>query len=191
MVPDRRVRIVWKIGRARVRIFLSRGVARELPDRAWIVEGIGLHKMQINHAELSALAEQVLQAGKQFSFSAYGSSMSPFIRDGDIVFLEQPSIYEVGDVAMLRGDSGLLLHRIVRIDDEGVTTRGDGMSQSDPGVAPYSALLGKVIRVSGAGFNFHLKPPFSRLLAAPRFADYVVCNRVFRTFGKLLLYLLR
>ena len=150
-----------------------------------------MHKLQINHAELSAIAGKVLQAGKQLSFVAYGTSMSPFIKDGDTVFLEQPTTYMVGDVVMLRCESGLLLHRIVGIGAEGVATRGDGMSQRDPGAAPRGALLGKVVRVSGAGFNFHLKPPFSRLLADPRFADYVLCNRGFRKVGRLLLPLLR
>ena len=150
-----------------------------------------MHKQQINHGDLSALAEQVLQSGKRFSFRAHGTSMSPFIRDGDIVFLEQPPEYSVGDVVMLRGDGSIVLHRIVAMDGSGITTRGDGMLQCDPGTAAPAALLGKVVRVSGAGCNFHLRPPFSRLLANPRFADHILRNPFVRYVGRLLLPLLR
>lgn len=108
------------------------------------------------------IAEDILGRGERFRFRANGSSMFPFIKDGDSVTITTcGESVSTGDVVLLKTATGrLLLHRIVRKLEFGVVTMGDALL-SDDGVTLYRDILGKAERVSGNGYNFHLTPPFS------------------------------
>ncbi len=140
----------------------------------------------ISHAALQDIATTVLQAGNDLRFQAHGNSMAPFIRDGDTIHLRNRASYNRGDVVLLTNDQVLLVHRIVRKDQHGVITRGDACTHDDPGPVDIAEILGKVYKVSGSGYNYHLHPPVSRLLAMPFFARHVFRNRFVRTIGKIL-----
>lgn len=143
-----------------------------------------MRKLPINRAELEDIAAAVLQAGSIFTFRASGTSMSPFIRDGDTVYLKQDPPYEVGDVVLAKGGGGITLHRIVTVHGRGVITKGDGAGRPDPGTVSMDGILGKAYKVSGQGLNFHLRPPFSRVLAHPFFVKHVLASRFLRPIGK-------
>jgi len=141
---------------------------------------------QLKHSDFRDIARTVLQTGNNLRFQAHGNSMAPFIRDGDTIHLQQCASYARGDVVLLRNKHMLLVHRIVTITKTGVITRGDASLYEDPGPVNTGEILGKVCRVSGRGYNYHLRPPFSRLMAIPFFATYLFRNRVVRKIGKLL-----
>ena len=147
--------------------------------------------IKANQTELSELAGSVLSTGKLFGFRAHGTSMSPFIRDGDTIYLQRTEPYRVGDVVMARSPAGATVHRIVRISGTTITTRGDGMRDDDPDPVAPEAILGKVVKISGAGTNFHLHPPFNRLIAHPFIARHLLQNRLFRKVGRQVLRVLR
>ncbi len=137
------------------------------------------------------LAAEVLRKGKTIPFVASGPSMSPLIADGDTVILWQIARIRVGDVVLLRSPSGLpMLHRVVRKMKDSVVTRGDACLEDDEPV-PFASVVGRAIRVSGRGYNFHLTFPFSYLiglgiLRPSRFRRYPVLRSVLKRLARLL-----
>lgn len=103
---------------------------------------------------LVGLTREVLDRGLPFRFSAPGFSMSPFIRDGDVITL---ALYQAGScraghvVAFVRPDTGcLVVHRVVAVSETGCRIRGDNSPEED-GEIPHSQILGRVTRVERAG----------------------------------------
>ena len=66
--------------------------------------------------------------GKTVTLPLRGNSMRPFLKDGrDKALLTLPTNPQVGDAVLARiGHSRYVLHRIVDIDGQRVTLRGDG-----------------------------------------------------------------
>ena len=103
------------------------------------------------------LAGELLRDGGSVRFRAHGRSMQPFIRDGDIVIVEQAdaATLRVGDV-VLRGSpgGGATVHRIVRQERRDGhpqwVTRGDALFAEDP-VSPGSSILGRVCALERRG----------------------------------------
>jgi len=85
------------------------------------------------------LAHELLTGGSEIRFEARGASMSPAIRDGEIVRVRQASAEELrrGDIVLIKVEGGLRLHRLVVADVERdvFITRGDCGLQDDPAVA--------------------------------------------------------
>ena len=79
------------------------------------------------------MAFDLLSRGQPIRFIARGRSMWPNIIDGDEVRIDplwrSPM---VGDVALITGDGGVLLHRIVATSMDGAfVTQGDSLPQRD------------------------------------------------------------
>ena len=149
-----------------------------------------MREIIVNHQNLEEIAQEILQRGKMFAFTAQGTSMSPFIRDGDMIQIKQQPRYHVGDVVLLKTQFGLLVHRIITLSPAGVLTRGDNSPANDHGPIGLESILGRVIRVHGSGLNFHLCRPFSYLLAIVSFRRYADITFV-RALGKAVLGLTR
>jgi signal peptidase I len=79
-------------------------------------------------------------------------SMWPALREGDLVFIQgaEKSDLAVGDVVVYRNDGGpgFTIHRIVRLDEETFTTKGDANFENDKPV-PYGRLVGRNLTVLG------------------------------------------
>ncbi|MGD0567241.1 MAG: C25 family cysteine peptidase [Candidatus Sulfotelmatobacter sp.] len=79
-----------------------------------------------------------LQAGLRVRFQARGASMSPAIRDGEMVYVKPASQARLrrGDIVLVKSDYGFRLHRLVRADSRRnvFITRGDCGQQNDPAV---------------------------------------------------------
>ncbi len=144
-----------------------------------------LKKLHLRQAEFRALATTLLEDGNVLCFRAYGNSMSPFIGNGDTVHIKRAQSYRRGDVVFLRNKLVLLVHRIISVSEVGIMTRGDASACQDPGPVDHSAILGKVYKVSGTGYNYHLRPPFSHLMAITFFSQQLFKNPVIRKVGKL------
>ena len=112
------------------------------------------------------LLEEVLKSGKGITFMAKGDSMSPFIRHGDNITvrpLDRP--LRVGDVVLVRSaGGGALVHRVVSVRHGTLVTRGDASGVNDP-PCRLEDVLGRVVRVEGKGYNFHLDFPYGYLIA--------------------------
>ncbi len=94
-----------------------------------------MREIILKQAEIAELFADILARGGTFSFRAHGSSMSPFIRNGDILFIEpvEAAALKVGDVALFQsiGDR-LIAHRVVSKNIKRnrvvLTMRGDAVS---------------------------------------------------------------
>lgn len=104
-------------------------------------------KRTISGTGFTVLMAAVLEKGVPFRFTAPGHSMSPFIRDGDVITVA-PGRIRFGDaVAFVNPHGGkLTVHRVVRISRDGYLIKGDNTSEPD-GTVPRTSLLGRVVRV--------------------------------------------
>ena len=71
-------------------------------------------------------------------------SMEPTIAVDELIIVKAEDSYETGDVVVYQTGKILVVHRIVRIDGETVTTRGDA-NNVDDGAIELAQIKGKVI----------------------------------------------
>jgi len=120
--------------------------------------------------DLLGLMRQVLDRGLLFRFRARGWSMSPFIRDGDVISIaplgkKDPRVGDV--VAFTHPDNDhLILHRLVGIHNSTYLIQGDNLFCSPDGLIPVNALLGKVTKVEREGRTVVLGMGPERVLIA-------------------------
>lgn len=97
-----------------------------------------------------------------------GSSMSPAIKDGDLVTIEPIPDGRInqGDIILYqsRFDTAVI-HRVVRIErssnDRTVITRGDAATQNDLAI-PFTQILGRVKHIERAGERIRMIQPMSK-----------------------------
>jgi signal peptidase I len=120
-----------------------------------------MREVGLTYIEFSDISAQVLNNGGSFSFQAHGSSMYPFICDGDILTVKQVeySGLKVGDIIFYKSLADrLVVHRIVgekkQTDQQFFLTRGDALLHND-GWIYYDRVLGKVVSIQqGKKFIF-------------------------------------
>ncbi len=104
---------------------------------------------------LVGLMRAVLARGRSFRFCARGWSMSPFIRDGDVITIApvQPKSRArasgVGQVVAFLNPSSqrLVVHRVIGRREAGFVLQGDNMQGSVVDQAGASDVIGRVVRV--------------------------------------------
>lgn len=99
------------------------------------------------------LMEAVLEKNVPFRFSASGSSMAPFIREGDAITIAPlPLQLRRGDVVAFVNvlSNQLMVHRIIHTSPAGYLIKGDNNSVPD-GLMPASSIIGRVVRVMRRG----------------------------------------
>jgi signal peptidase I len=85
-----------------------------------------------------------------------GNSMAPLLQDGDLAVVRKRPWYEVGDIVLYRDDrrgtDKLFLHRIVGIEGDRFTLKGDANGFTDPAKPAKSAIIGELwFHTSGKG----------------------------------------
>ena len=127
------------------------------PSQEWVAPAYSQRgsSRSLSVPELVGLTREILHRGVPFRFSAPGTSMSPFIRDGDIITIApcDPATCRPGDVVgfVRPPDSqAFVVHRVVALEDGGCRIRGDN-TREDDGIIPYDCIAGRVIRVERAG----------------------------------------
>jgi len=131
-----------------------------------------------------ALSRELLQSGMPVRFEAHGASMSPCIRDGQIVHVTPVIVSKLrkNDIVLTKGDRGFLLHRLVVIepDKNFFITRGDCGMENDPAVSG-DQILGivvakeirfgrKIVRMRLTGFGAMFSEILLRFAACGRSA---------------------
>lgn len=114
------------------------------------------------------LMTAVLARGASFRFQARGFSMSPFIRDGDVLTLAPaPQRIRLGEVVSFINScsSRLSVHRSVQTGRKGYLIRGDNSPEPD-GFVSHAGILGRVIRVERRGRRVRLGLGPERLVIA-------------------------
>jgi hypothetical protein len=92
-----------------------------------------------------ALAAELLRSGRAVEIVVGGESMWPLLQSGWRVRIE-PAPARVGDLVAVERDGHLVVHRLVKLEGERATLRGDNTGRDDP-PARTSDLLGVVTAV--------------------------------------------
>jgi phage repressor protein C with HTH and peptisase S24 domain len=103
---------------------------------------------EMENSLFAQLMVDVINKNKSFRFSAKGISMSPFIRDGDILTISPiRKRLIVGDVvAVLSGNNGFFIHRIIGTSRLGLLVKGDNRDDAD-GTFPREMICGVVSKI--------------------------------------------
>ena len=121
-------------------------------------------------AAVAALVAVVGGAGYAWSngvrfYAVDSGSMSPTFNTGALVVdlpVTPTTVYEVGDVVTFHPTPGYTAtHRIVAIDTDGITTKGDANASSDVGYIQPSMIAGRVafsVPYAGAAVVFLRNP---------------------------------
>jgi ribosomal protein S18 acetylase RimI-like enzyme len=103
------------------------------------------------------LLRGVAERGVPLRTTVRGFSMSPFIRDGDVVTFEpfagEPRVGDVVAVALLQGR--MAVHRVVARTPQGWVVRGDNCPEPD-GVFGSGDFVARVVRVERGGHDVRL-----------------------------------
>lgn len=78
-------------------------------------------------------------------------SMEPALSVNDLVLIRQAESYEVGDVIVYQSGNSLVIHRIVDIQDEMITARGDANNADDEPIPEIYVKGRLVLAVPGVG----------------------------------------
>jgi hypothetical protein len=116
-------------------------------------------ELALSGGALTELMRAVLAKGKPLRFRARGLSMSPFIKDGDVVTVRplagaRPRTGDI--VAFLHPATGkAAVHRVVRERAGLFSLKGDNAPGAD-GVLSLGQILGTVCRIERPGEKIHL-----------------------------------
>ena len=112
-----------------------------------------IQSYEFSQLDFREVLRTALAKGASLRFAASGSSMDPFIKDGDVVTVAPlPARLVPGDiVAAVSPANGLVIvHRIVSLNEGEARLKGDNLPAAD-GTAAGAALLGRVTRVERSG----------------------------------------
>jgi hypothetical protein len=119
-----------------------------------------MRELRLDDDTFIDLSAEILRQGGSFQFRAHGSSMVPFIRDGDLLTVAPaaPAGIEIGDVVLFRTRRDrLLAHRLVQKSEKGgewiLEMQGDARLSADRPV-PGERVLGVVVRVQHDGRTY-------------------------------------
>jgi signal peptidase I len=121
--------------------------------------------LNLKREDFSSITQEVLSRGRALRFRAKGESMSPLIRNGDVVQLVPvKGKISLGDVVFYRSSYGnTIVHRVVQRRREIVITKGDSSPTPDQPVLSKQ-VLGRVVSVEKNGWRIRLDSPMGRLL---------------------------
>lgn len=105
-----------------------------------------------------------------YFFTVMSGSMQPTLKVNDSIIVKQSNNYEVGDVVTFKNNNSYVTHRIIKIEENMITTKGDANTDADTAF-DKSNILGKVVYQS-------------------ELLNFVVRNRIFIIIFVILIYLL-
>jgi len=124
-----------------------------------------LEILNLKGEDFAFIAQKVLGRGRALRFRAKGGSMSPFIRNGDVVqVVPLKGKINLGDVVFYRSSYGkTVIHRVIQRSKESIITRGDSVPSPDQPVLSKQ-VLGWVVCVEKNGWRIRLDTSTGRLL---------------------------
>ena len=146
-----------------------------------------MRQLIVDSDSLSDLTRDVLTKNGTINFTARGSSMLPFIKDRDNIFINSISKHQlqIGDVIFYKlEEDSPTAHRVVEIkhhDNQMIMgTRGDSLTCPAERV-PFDCTLGKVIRIQRRGKIINLNKNKNRIMGKLWVKLYPIPNLAVRT----------
>lgn len=115
--------------------------------------------------EMFSVVSQLLSEGYDVEFTVTGNSMWPLlasVRDRVTLRKAPENSLKKGEIVLLKGKHGYLLHRIARIKGAEVQTFGDGNCYYDE-YEPADAVIGRVVSFNRKGRQVSCDNPLYRL----------------------------
>ncbi len=81
------------------------------------------------------------------SLKVVSGSMQPKIKVGDVVIIKNSNNYNVNDIITFKDEGSYITHRIIKIDNGKITTKGDFNNKKDDKIIKMKDVVGKVILV--------------------------------------------
>ena len=109
----------------------------------------GIDQDSLQPDTVRQLLREGLNRGQVIKFLVTSRSMTPFLKPGDHVFLEQvnPKGLQRGDLLVIDDNKELVIHRLIFINpNEQVCTKGDNLLSLDLPITAAN-ILGKVVRI--------------------------------------------
>jgi signal peptidase I len=126
-------------------------------------------ELSLSGADLTGLLRAVLAKAAPFRFQAKGSSMNPFIRDGDVVTVAplRATGFCFGDIAAFADPETerLVIHRVIGSQGDLLLLKGDNAPVTD-GLITMGQILGRVTRIERSGRRVRLGLGRERALIA-------------------------
>jgi signal peptidase I len=121
------------------------------------LHSISAREFELHGESLTDLVLEVLAQGRQIRLRARGSSMIPFINDGDQITIAPLSgrPVRVGDViAFCHQDSNeLVVHRVILCTKRNLIAKGDNEPDNPGDQVPLKDVLGTVVRIDRESLN--------------------------------------
>lgn len=121
--------------------------------------------LNLKRGDFASIAQEVLGRGRILKFKAKGGSMSPFIRNGDVVeVIPLKGKINFGDIIFYHSSYGnSIIHRVIQRGKESIITKGDSVPGSDQPIFSKQ-VLGRVVAVEKNGWCIRLDKPVGKLL---------------------------
>ncbi len=121
--------------------------------------------LNLKREDFASIAQEVLGRGRTLRFKAKGGSMSPFIRNGDVVeVVPSKGKINLGDVVFYCSSNGNpVVHRVIQRGKKSIITKGGSVPSSDQPIFSKQ-VLGRVVAVEKNGWCIRLDRPMVRLL---------------------------
>lgn len=81
------------------------------------------------------------------SLKVVSGSMQPKIKVGDVVIIKNSNNYNVNDIITFKDEDSYITHRIIKINNGKITTKGDFNNKKDDKIIKTKDVVGKVILV--------------------------------------------
>ncbi len=81
------------------------------------------------------------------SLKVVSGSMQPKIKVGDVVIIKNSNNYNINDIITFKDEGSYITHRIIKIDNGKITTKGDFNNKKDDKIIKMKDVVGKVILV--------------------------------------------
>lgn len=103
-------------------------------------------KSKIDQSLIITSSNPFERSSGSIRYCAYtGRSMHPTLFEADLLEIEQIKRICVGDVILFVSKDNLVIHRVVGIASEGISTRGDNNNEDDQGLVAPEKIVGIVV----------------------------------------------
>lgn len=126
-----------------------------------------------------------LNEGKNIAMYVQGNSMFPFLCHGDKILLvpgAKSQRWKIGDIVLANTQIGIILHRIIKIQENLIVLAGDGNTKQTEHSFP-NEVFGKVVKVYRGKSAWEVSSIKSRLIWQ--------CWHIFRPIRRILLVFIK
>ncbi len=120
-----------------------------------------------NFVCIRILKKDISTVGGYGMLEVVSGSMEPTIKVGDIIVIDvEDKDYKIGDIITFSKDNSFVTHRIISLDGDYLTTKGDNINNTEDDPISLNQILGIYkFKIRGGGkFLSAIKNPFTMIM---------------------------